>query len=139
MFQNLSVPYLLQASIVMAAVLIYLPYGVVAYARMQVGMDFAAPRSLFEQLPNYGKRATWAHQNSFETFMPYAIAALMAYVTGVDSPLAAGAAIAFVVARFLFSLFYIINFPVGRSLMFGTGSAATLILFGLSLSQSTLA
>lgn len=132
---NFSVPFLLLASIVAAAVLIYLPYGVVAYARWQVGMDFSAPRALFDKLPGYGKRATWAHQNSFETFMVYTAAALMAYVTDVESNLAGGAAIAFVIARLLFSVFYILNFPPGRSLMFGVGSAATFILFGLSLSQ----
>jgi uncharacterized MAPEG superfamily protein len=136
MILNFSVPYLLLVSILMAAVLIYMPYAVVVYTRMQVGTNFAAPRSLFEQLPDYGKRATWAHQNSFETFMPYAAAALMAYVTGVDSTLAAGAAIAFVITRFLFSVFYILNVPLGRALMFGLGSVATLTLFCLSLSQS---
>jgi uncharacterized MAPEG superfamily protein len=69
------------------------------------------------------QRATWAHQNSFEAFMIFAAAALMAYVTGQNSSLATGAAIAFVIARSLYSVFYILNIPVGRSLMFGIGSA----------------
>lgn len=69
-----------------AAVLIYLPFLVVGYARVQVGYDIAAPRALFDKLPAYAQRATWAHQNSFETFMTFAAAALMAYVTGVNSP-----------------------------------------------------
>jgi uncharacterized MAPEG superfamily protein len=37
----------------------------------------------------------------------FVAAALMAYVTQVSSPLAAKAAIAYVIARFLYSLFYI--------------------------------
>src|SRR5919199_5557088 len=85
--------------IVAAAVLIYLPFLIVGYARVKVGYDTRAPRAMFDKLPPYGQRATWAHQNSFEAFMIFAAAALMAYVTNQDSSLAAGAAIAFVFAR----------------------------------------
>jgi uncharacterized MAPEG superfamily protein len=122
---NLPVPLILLASIAAAAVLIYFPYGVVAYGRFQV-----------DKLPAFAKRATWAHQNSFETFTPFVAAALMAYVTGVTSTNAGIAAIAFVVSRFLFSLFYILNVPPLRSLMFGIGSAATITLFYESLRQA---
>lgn len=116
-----------------AAVLIYIPFLVVGYARVTVGYDTAAPRAMFDKLPPYGQRATWAHQNSFEAFMIFAAAALMAYVTGVDSPLAAIAAIAFVVARSLYSVFYILNVPIARSLMFGIGTLSSGTLFALSL------
>ncbi|TVQ58414.1 MAG: MAPEG family protein [Spirulina sp. DLM2.Bin59] len=130
---NVAVPALLLYSIVGAVVLVYVPYLVVAYGRFQVGMDIAAPRAMFDRLPPYAQRATWAHQNSFEALMIYAPAALMAYGTGVDSPWAAYGAIAFLVARLLFSLFYIVNLPLGRSLMFGIGSACSLTLYVLSL------
>jgi uncharacterized MAPEG superfamily protein len=63
------------------------------------------PRAMFDKLPPYAQRATWAHQNSFETFMIFAAAALMAYVTGQDSKAAVTAAITFVVARLLYSVF----------------------------------
>jgi uncharacterized MAPEG superfamily protein len=132
---NLATPELLLISIPAAAVLIYLPYLVVAYGRFQVGYDISAPRAVFDKLPDYAKRATWAHQNSFETFMVYTAAAFMAYLTGVNSTSASGAAIAFVISRFLFSAFYILNVPIGRSLMFGVGSAATYLLFAQSLMQ----
>jgi uncharacterized MAPEG superfamily protein len=118
-----------------AAVLIYVPYGVVVYGRFQVGMDIAAPRALFDKLPDYAKRATWAHQNSFETFTTFVAAALMAYVTGETSSMAGWVAIAFVISRFLFSLAYILNVPPLRSLMFGVGSFSTATLFVLSLLQ----
>jgi uncharacterized MAPEG superfamily protein len=134
---TLPVPLILLASIAAAAVLIYVPYGAVAYGRFQVGMDFGAPRALFDKLPGFAKRATWAHQNSFETFTPFAAAALMAYATGVTAPSAGIAAIAFVVSRFLFSLFYILNLPPLRSLMFGVGSAATVSLFYQSLLKAS--
>jgi uncharacterized MAPEG superfamily protein len=122
-------------SIAAAAVLIYLPFLVVGYARIRVGYDQSAPRAIFDKLPPYAQRATWAHQNSFEGFMIFAAAALMAYVTGVNSPIAVIAAIAFVAARFLYSIFYILNIPLMRSLMFAVGSLSWGTLFALSIIQ----
>jgi len=136
---NLHDSAILLYCIAAAAVLIYVPFLVVGYARMSVGYDTRAPRAMFDKLPAYAQRATWAHQNSFETFMIFAAAALMAYVTGQNSSLATGAAIAFVIARSLYSVFYILNIPVGRSLMFGIGSLSTTILFVLSLLSASSA
>lgn len=120
-------------SIAAAAVLIYLPFLVVAYSRLRVGYDQSAPRTMFDKLPPYAQRATWAHQNSFEGFMIFAAAALMAYVTNVNSPIAVVAAIAFVAARLLYSIFYILNIPLLRSLMFAVGSLSWGTLMYLSI------
>jgi len=98
-----------------------------------VGYDMEAPRTMFDKLPPYAQRATWAHQNSFEGFMIFTAAALMAYVTGQNSSLAVGAAIAFVIARSLYSVFYILDIPLARSLMFAIGTACSATLFVLSL------
>jgi uncharacterized MAPEG superfamily protein len=57
----------------------------------------------------------------------------MAYATGVESDWAKIAAIAFLSARLLYSVFYIINIPLGRSLMFAIGSLCGWTLFGLSV------
>jgi uncharacterized MAPEG superfamily protein len=131
----ISVSAILLYSVVGAAVLIYVPFLVVGYARAQVGYDTKAPRAMFDQLPPYAQRATWAHQNSFEVFMIYTASALMAYITGVEQFQAAIAAIAFLIARLLYSLFYITNIPIARSLMFGIGTIAIVTLFSLSLMQ----
>jgi uncharacterized MAPEG superfamily protein len=102
-------------SIAAAVVLIYLPFLVVAYARVRIGKEMlSTPRAMVDKLPPYAQRATWAHQNTFEAFMVFAAAALMAYVTGVNSFTAQVAAIAFVVARLLYSIFYILNIPLLR-------------------------
>ncbi|PAX51665.1 MAPEG family protein [Brunnivagina elsteri] len=122
-------------SIVAAAALIYAPFLVVGYARISIGYDISAPRTMFDKLPPYAQRATWAHQNSFETFMVFSAAAMMAYVTGVNSPWAFVAAIAFIVARLLYSIFYIVNIPILRSLMFAIGGLGSATLFILSLIQ----
>lgn len=130
---NLSVSVILLFSIVGAVILTYAPFLVVAWGRLKSGYDQSAPRAMFDKLPDYAQRATWAHQNSFEALTVYGLAALMAYSTGVTSDWAKIAAIAFLIARFLYSVFYIINFPIGRSLMFAIGSLSGWTLFGLSI------
>ncbi|HLO85923.1 MAG TPA: MAPEG family protein [Nostocaceae cyanobacterium] len=135
LLSQLPLPATFLYSIAAAAVLIYLPFVVVAYGRWQVGLDLSAPRAMFDKLPPYAQRATWAHQNSFEAFMVFAAAALMAYVTGVNSVWGAIATIAFIGARFLYSVFYILNIPILRSLMFGIGSFSSATLFYLSIIQ----
>lgn len=133
--QQLQVSAVLLYSIVAAAVLIYVPFLVTVYGRVRVGYDIAAPRALFDKLPAYAQRATWAHQNSFEAFMLFAAAALMAYSTQVDTVWAKNAAVAHVVARLFYSLFYILNVPLLRSLMFAIGLAGTATLMVFSLLQ----
>ena len=130
---NLSANAILLYSIVGAVILVYAPFLVVAYARAEVGYNTSAPRAMFDKLPPYAQRATWAHQNGFEALMIYVAAAFMAYVTGVDSDWAKIAAIAFLIARTLYPIFYILNIPILRSMMFAVGSLSGWTLFALSL------
>lgn len=132
-FSEIPVSAVLLGAIAGAAALVYIPFLAVAVARLTVGYDMSAPRAMFDKLPPYAQRATWAHQNSFESFTLFSAAALTAYVASVTSPLAAQAALAYLVARFLYSLFYILNIPLLRSLMFAIGSGAIVTLFGLAL------
>ncbi len=132
---NLSVSAILLYSIVGAVFATYAPFLAVGLARAKTGYDMSAPRAMFEKLPPYAQRATWAHQNCFEALIIFTAAALMAYVTGVESSWAGIAAIAFLVSRLLYSLFYILDVPLARSLMFAIGSLSGYTLFGLSLLQ----
>lgn len=132
---NLSVSAILLYSIVGAVILVYVPFLVVGWGRLQAGYDQSAPRAMFDKLPPYAQRATWAHQNGFEALTIYGLAALMAYTTGVESDWAKIAAIAFLVARLLYPVFYILNIPIGRSLMFAIGSLSGWTLFALSILQ----
>ncbi len=135
LIELMNIELILLASVLGAVVLVYLPYLVVAYNRVRLGYDMSAPRLMFEKFPPYAKRATWAHQNSFEALIIYAPAALMAYVTGVESMVAGYAAIAFLIVRFLYSLCYILDFALIRPLMFVLGLTCSGILFALSLLQ----
>ena len=130
---NLPVEVILLGSIFGAVILTYAPFLAVAWGRLQAGYDQSAPRAMFDKLPAYAQRATWAHQNSFEALTIYGLLALMAYATGVESDWAKIAAIAFLVARLLYSVFYIANIPLLRSMMFAIGSLSGWTLFGLSI------
>jgi uncharacterized MAPEG superfamily protein len=125
-------PGSLLVAIVVGAVLVYLPFLVVGYARFKVGYDMSAPRAMFDKLPPYAQRAAWAHQNGFESFALFAPAALMAYATGQSSQVAVGAALVYLAGRTLYPVFYILDVPLLRSLMFALGSLGTFTLFVVS-------
>ncbi|NEQ44024.1 MAG: MAPEG family protein [Leptolyngbya sp. SIOISBB] len=129
---QLPMPATLLLSIVIAAVLVYAPFMVVGLARFQMGYDMSAPRKMTDKMPPYAQRANWAHQNSFESLILFAPAALMAYVTGQDSIVALGAVLAYLIARLLYSIFYIADIPILRSAMFAVGSLGIYTLFFLS-------
>ena len=130
---NLPVDLMLLGSIFGAVILPYAPFLVVGWGRLQAGYDQSAPRAMFDKLPAYAQRATWAHQNSFEALTIYGLFALMAYATGVESDWAKTAVLAFLAARLLYSVFYIADIPLLRSLMFAVGSLSGWTLFGLSI------
>nr|WP_192924996.1 MAPEG family protein [Sodalinema gerasimenkoae] len=133
MFIQWSDSLILLLAIAIAAALIYLPYLWVGYARFRVGYDLAAPRAMFDRLPAYAQRATWAHQNSFETFLPFAAAAFMAYITNGGSATTTSAALVFLASRVAYSACYILNVPLLRSASFIVCSLATLLLFAVGL------
>jgi uncharacterized MAPEG superfamily protein len=119
-----------------AAAAVYFPFLAVAYARVTHDYDMGAPRAMFDKLPAYGQRATWAHQNGWESFVLFTAAALMAYVTGQDGDTLKLAALGYVLARFLYGLFYILNVPILRSLMFALGTSAIFTLMAASITSS---
>ena len=129
---SLPMPATLLVCIAIAAVLVYAPFLLVGAARVQTGYDMSAPRTMTDKMPPYAQRANWAHQNAFESLTLFAPAALMAYVTGQDSAVALGAAIAYITARLLYSVFYIADIPLLRSAMFAIGSVSIFTLFFLS-------
>lgn len=136
---GLPIQTILLGSIGVAAFLVYLPFVVVGVARVQAGYNqemMAAPRAAFDKLPAFGQRATWAHQNSWESFTLFSVAALMAYAVGLTSEWAGWAAIAYLPIRLLYSVAYILNVPVLRSLMFASGTVCIITLVGLSIAST---
>jgi uncharacterized MAPEG superfamily protein len=123
---NFSVapPQVLLYALAIAAGLVYFPYMFVAYARITNNYDMSAPRAMFDRLPDYAKRATWAHQNSFEVFMLFTAAVLMVYASGKSSEYTSLLAIGFLGSRILYSIGYIADIPILRSLMWAGSMTA---------------
>ena len=85
----------LAASLLLSGLVVMLSLVPLGAARSQADFsmaDLAAPRAMFERLPAWGRRASWAHQNCFEAFTLHAPACLLALVAGVSAPIAMAAA-----------------------------------------------
>jgi uncharacterized MAPEG superfamily protein len=91
--------------------------------------DMAAPRAMFDRLPDWGKRAAWCHQNCFEAFTLFAPAALLCLVGGVNNPVASLAAWLHPALRLLYIPAYVGNVPPLRGLCWAGGMVCTGILY----------
>ena len=96
--------------------------------------DLAAPRAMFERLPAWGQRANWAHQNSFEAFILFAPACLLAIVAGVNSTVATALALAWPALRLMYIVAYVANLPPLRSLCWAGAMVSTGVLYVEGLS-----
>ena len=117
---------LLAAGVVVASLV---PLGA---ARSQANFtinDLAAPRAMADRLPDWGKRANWAHQNSFEAFTLFAPAALLCLLAHVDAPAAMAAAWIHPALRLAYIPAYVANQPALRSMSWAGGMACTGILY----------
>jgi uncharacterized MAPEG superfamily protein len=117
---------LLAAGVVVASLV---PLGA---ARSQADFtvaDLGAPRAMFERLPAWGKRANWAHQNSFEAFILFAPACLLALVAGVHGTVANGLALAWPLLRLAYIGAYMADLAPLRSLCWAGGMVCTGVLY----------
>ncbi len=88
--------------------------------------NMSAPRALFEELPDFGKRAVWCHQNCWES---------ICLITLTDSNIAIIAAWVHPIFRFLYIGAYVFNIPTARGLMWASGILTTLLLYKEALTQ----
>ena len=114
-----------------------LPLGAARSAANFEMKDMAAPRAMFDRYPAWGKRASWAHQNSFEAFplhAPAALLALMAVIQGASLPITAViAAFAQPALRLAYIAAYVGNVPPARGLCWASGLVCTGILYSEGL------
>ena len=127
-------------SLVLAGGVVILSIVPLGAARSQADFtmaDMGAPRAMFERLPAWGKRASWAHQNSFEAFSLHAPAALLAVIaalqTGALSGVAAAAALLQPVLRLIYIGAYVGNVPPLRGLCWASALLCTGVLYVESL------
>ena len=114
-----------------------LPLGAARSAANFEMKDMAAPRAMFERFPAWGKRASWAHQNSFEAFTLHAPAALLALLsvvqTGPLPNIAVIAAFAHPALRLAYIAAYVGNVPPARGLCWAIGLLCSGILYSEAL------
>ncbi len=123
-------------SLVLAGAVVIFSIVPLGAARSQADftmVDMQAPRAMFERLPAWGQRASWAHQNSFESFGLHAPAALLVLIaalqTGPLSGLTAGAALMQPLLRFVYIIAYIGNNASLRGLCWAAALFCTGILY----------
>ena len=114
-----------------------IPLGAARSAANFEMKDMAAPRAMFERFPAWGKRASWAHQNSFEAFTLHAPAALLALIAVLhNGPLpavAVVAAFAHPALRVAYIAAYVGNVPPLRGLCWASGLVCSAILYSEGL------
>ena len=105
-------------------------------ARLEI-KDLAALRSMFDRFPAWGKRASWAQQNSFEAFTIHAPAALLAVVAVLNGQtlpsITVAVALAHPALRVAYISAYLFNVPIARSVAWLLGLLCSGILYGVGL------
>ena len=105
-------------------------------ARLEI-KDLAALRSMFDRFPAWGKRASWAQQNSFEAFTIHAPAALLAVVAVLNGQtlpsITVAVALAHPALRVVYISAYLFNVPLARSVAWLLGLLCSGILYGVGL------
>ncbi len=121
-----------------SALLIFIARIPVAKAmKEQGGYDNQLPREQQARLTGLGARALAGHQNSFEAFLLFAAAVLMAHTTQTQGFVIDTLAIVFVCARCVFLLCYWADLAWQRSVAWVVGMLCTLLLM-LSPTLKTL-
>ncbi len=138
-------PYVWSLVLSLGIVILSIPPLYAARFKAQFEMsDLGALRAMFDRYPAWGKRASWAHQNSFESFGLHAPAALLALIAALQTgPLPGIAAIVALiqpVLRLAYIGAYVGNIAALRGLCWASALFCTGILYveGLkALLQST--
>jgi uncharacterized MAPEG superfamily protein len=77
---------------------------------------------------DWGRRAMRAHQNAVENLVLFAPAALSAHLLHVSTPVTQGAVVVYFFARLAHFVVYALGIPLGRTLTFTAGWAATMAI-----------
>ena len=94
-----------------------------------------APRAFFDELPDFGKRAVWCHQNCWESISLHAPACLFCLIMTPDSGLSLFAAFAHPLLRLFYIFAYIFDIPIARGGLWASALFSTFLLYKEGLSQ----
>ena len=100
--------------------------------------DLSSLRAMFDRYPAWGKRASWAQQNSFESFSlhaPATILAILVVLNGLPLPaFAVVVAFAHPILRAVYLVSYLVNISLLRSVCWALGLLCSGFLYGVCLS-----
>lgn len=99
-------------------------------------IDNQNPRKQYLLLDGLGGRAVAAQQNTWEALAVYSAALIAVSITNVAGEAIATACLIFMISRFLFVGFYLINQDKLRTLTFASGFGACLYMFYLAIINS---
>ncbi len=119
-------------SLCLSVVVVLLSIGPLTYGRVKAGYsaeNMSAPRALFDELPDFGKRAVWCHQNCWESITLHAPACLLCLFAGVVSPVAVIAAWVHPIVRFIYIGAYVGDIPPARGLCWASGLLCSTLLY----------
>ena len=119
-------------SLCLSVVIVLLSTVPLTIGRIKAGYsmeNMSAPRALFDDLPDFGKRAVWCHQNCWESISIHAPACILYLITLPDSNLSLVSAWIHPFLRFLYIGAYVFNIPIARGLTWASGLFTTLILY----------
>jgi len=121
--------------IAVAYLLVYLPHFVAGIQRVKMagGFDNHYPRDQSARLEGWAKRAAAAHQNGFESFSPFAIAVVVAWVGHANEHTVTVLTCAYVALRAIYVGVYLADVAAVRSVVWTCGLLVTFALFLLPL------
>ena len=91
--------------------------------------NMSAPRALFDELPDFGKRAVWCHQNCWESLSMHAPACLLCLISSPNSEICIYASLFHPFIRLLYIGAYVFDRPRIRGLCWASGIFSTVILY----------
>ena len=122
-------------------ILSILPLYVARFKAQFEMSDLSSLRAMFDRYPAWGKRASWAQQNSFESFSlhaPATILAILVDMNGLTLPaFAIVVAFAHPILRALYIVAYLVNISLLRSVCWALGLLCSGFLYGVCLSAMT--
>ncbi len=121
--------------LIAAALMIVLTKVPLAWAMSKEGggYDNRNPRQQQARLTGFGARALATHQNMIEAFPVFAAGVLVALLAGATGAWLTGLAIAFVIARVVYTVCYLADVHALRSVAWAVGFAASVGLMVLAL------
>ena len=125
-------------SLCLSVLVVLLSTSPLTIGRIKAGYsmeNMSSPRALFNELPDFGKRAVWCHQNCWESISIHAPACLLCLITLTDSNLSITAAWIHPLLRFLYIWAYVFNIPIARGIIWASGILTTLILYKEGITQ----